>query len=183
MRFEILFMLFSFQEKILLKEVKNGNQSAFSSLYNEYVDSLYRFILFRVSSPETAKDITSDCFLRVFDFLANGSEIQNFRAFLFKVARRRIIDFYREKPKTVISLDEIEEANIASPKEDLSLILEAKKIREIIFSLKEEYQEPVVLHYFEGFSWKEVSDILDLPPATLRQRAHRGLEELKQKLK
>ena len=175
-------MLFRFQERILIREVKNGNQSAFASLYNEYVDSVYRFILLRVGSIEAAKDLTSDCFLKIFDFLGSEAKIENFRALLFKIARHKIIDFYRQQSKSTVSLEDVSPANFVSEK-DQTLALEAKRIREIISSLKEEYQEPVLLHYFEGFSWKEISDILDLPPATLRQRAHRGIKMLKEKLK
>lgn len=175
-------MLFRFQEKILIKEVKNGNQSAFSSLYNEYVDSLYRFVLLRVSSADLARDITSDCFLRIFDFLSSQAEIENFRALLFKIARHRIIDFYRQKDKAFVSLDELEESNFVSHP-DPSLSLEFEKMKKAISSLKEEYQEPVILHYLEGFSWKEAADILNIPAPTLRQRAHRGLKLLKEKLK
>jgi len=174
-------MLFRFQEKILIREIKNGNQSAFASLYNEYIDSVYRFILLRVGSIEVAKDLASDCFLKIFDFLGSGAKIENFRALLFKIARHKIIDFYRQQSKSTVSLEDAHPANFASD-ENQPLALEVKRVREIISSLKEEYQEPVLLYYFEGFSWKEVADILDLPPATLRQRAHRGIKMLKEKL-
>jgi len=175
-------MFSSFHEKILIQEIRKGNKSAFSFFYDKYVDSVYRFIFIRVGVEDVARDLTSECFLKIFEFLKK-EEVENFRAFIFKIARRKIIDFYRERSKKhTDSLDDVPEGELKND-DDLPLNYDLKKLKEAVSQLKEEYQEPVLLHYFEGFSWKEIADILDVSPSTLRQRAHRGIKLLKKNLR
>ena len=59
-------MFSSFHEKILIQEIRKGNKSAFSFFYDKYVDSVYRFIFIRVGVEDVARDLTSECFLKIF---------------------------------------------------------------------------------------------------------------------
>ena len=52
-------------EEILLLKIRHGDQEAFAVIYDRYVDSLFRFVSFRVRSEELAQDITSDLFFKI----------------------------------------------------------------------------------------------------------------------
>jgi len=83
----------------------------FSEIYDQYIDKIYRFVYFKVSSEEVAEDITSKVFLKGWEaFQSHGlgedREILNTSAFLYQIARNAVTDHYREKAKIkVISAD------------------------------------------------------------------------------
>ena len=57
------------EEQILLLKIRHGDQEAFAAIYDQYVDALFRFVVFRVRSEELAQDITSELFLKVLNHL------------------------------------------------------------------------------------------------------------------
>ena len=59
------------EEDILLLKIRHGNQEAFAVIYDRYVDALFRFVSFRVRSEELAQDITSELFLKVWQYLTD----------------------------------------------------------------------------------------------------------------
>ena len=76
-------MLFRFIEKIIIEQVRQGNQHAFAKIYKAYEEPIYRFIYFRVGGKEIAQDLTSEVFLKILGFLKNKeTKIDNFRAFI-----------------------------------------------------------------------------------------------------
>ena len=177
-------MLFRFLEKILIEEARGGNPYAFSKLYKNYEEPIYRFIYFRIGDKEISEDLTSEVFLKIFDFLKNKeAKIQNFRAFLYKTANNSIIDFYRLRKDTV-SLDETKEISHPSDAEDQTdKLLQINQLKKYFNQLKPEYQNPVLLHYFEGLSYKEIAEVLGESEANVKMRSHRGIKLLKSLLR
>src|SRR6056297_1917616 len=98
------FML-KIKEKILLNQIKKGDEHAFGELYDKYKDSIYRFVYFKVSNREKAHDLVNESFLKIYNYIREDKDIENFRAFLYKIARNSVIDFYRTR-KDNISLDD-----------------------------------------------------------------------------
>ena len=82
----------------------SASEKEFLKFYDKNVANLYRYIYFRISSKESAQDLTSECFFR---FLRNTSDIKNPRAFLYQIARNLLVDFYRQSARQPLSLEEI----------------------------------------------------------------------------
>lgn len=72
-------------------------KTKFEAIYSKESDAIFRFCFIRVSDREQALDITQETFLRLWQSLHSEKEITNTKAFLFTVARRLIIDWYRKK--------------------------------------------------------------------------------------
>src|SRR3972149_8069440 len=100
------------------KETKQSE--AYLKAYDEYADAIYRYCLFRVFNEEKAKDSPQDSFLRTWDYLANGRQIENIRAFLYRVATNLIIDQSRKKREE--SLDVLQEPGFEQGFEELDRI-------------------------------------------------------------
>ena len=94
-----------------------NQRKIFSSIYDKYVDKIYRFIFIKVSSQEIAEDLTSETFLRGWQVFKEREDIENPPAFLYQIARNLIIDHYREKGKAKIVSAEY--TPIVDPREDL----------------------------------------------------------------
>lgn len=83
----------------------------FTQAYEEHADALFRHCYFRVSNRERALELTQEAFMKTWDSVAQGKEINNYRAFLFRVLNNLIIDEYRKKKST--SLDALlEQENV-----------------------------------------------------------------------
>src|SRR3989338_5724102 len=88
------------QEKLLLLKVRKKDPDAFGQIYDLYVTSIYRFIYFKVANRADAEDLTSEVFLKIWQYLIDcEDEIDNLRALIYKFARNLVIDFYRERAK------------------------------------------------------------------------------------
>ena len=177
------------QEKILLSRIKSYKDTeAFGELYNIYVVKIYRFVYFKVSTTEEAQDITSETFLKTWEYLNKEEQIENFKALLYKIARNLVIDFYRKRSQagilTVETEDELE--NLSSEIiEDVSIRqtevkLEIQEIEKNLRKLKDEYREVIILKFIEGFSTGEIAKILEKPKSNVRVLTHRALKTLRE---
>ncbi|MDE2188782.1 MAG: RNA polymerase sigma factor, partial [Patescibacteria group bacterium] len=73
------------------------SKKTFTAAYEDESDAIFRFCLLRVSDRDQALDLTQETFVRLWQSLTLGHEMTNMRAFLFTVAHRLIIDWYRKK--------------------------------------------------------------------------------------
>src|SRR6185369_164461 len=76
----------------------------FLEAYDTYADALYKHCFFRVYSATRAEELVQDTFMKTWDYLAKGKDIENLRAFLYKTANNLIIDYSRKKRE--ISLEQ-----------------------------------------------------------------------------
>jgi len=172
------------EEQIWLLKIRHGDQESFAHIYDRYVDALFRYVSFRVPTPETAEDITSELFLKVWQYLTgdNDTKVDNLRAYLYKVARNLIADHYRGSREQV-SLDDISEIDILETNEvDINLQLSLGEIEQAVRRLKSPWQEVVILAYVEGFKPQEIAEVIGKSPAATRVILHRALQELKRLL-
>jgi len=161
------------------------DKKEFSEFYNKNIDKVFRFIYLRVDTTETAQDLTSSAFLKLWK--RQDSEISNSTAFLYRIARNQIIDFYRSKSKKPLSLDkvgEIADFQVAQPtfSEKIELTLEMKRIKKVIQNIKPVYADVIIWHYVDDLSSKEIAQILKKREGNVRVIIHRALQALKEQL-
>lgn len=173
-------------EKILLTRVKSGDKDAFGKLYDLYVDKIYRFIYFKVSSTSDAEDLTSEVFLRVWQYIKDGVVVDNINAFLYRVSRNAVIDFYRKnRGKETVDIDDYNIVdNIKSDNliDKIDVNFKIKDIIERLNSLKEEYKEVILLKYVEEYTTKEIAEIMGKSRGAVRVLLHRALDTLRSDL-
>jgi len=160
-----------------------GNlRKTFSKIYDRYIDKIYRFIFLKVNSQEIAQDLTSETFLRGWESFKNGNKIENPQAFLYRIARNLVTDYYREKGRTrVVSA---EYTPIIDPRQNLEeksiLKSDIDNIRTTLVSLKEEYQDVIIWHYLDDLSISEIAKMLDKSEEATRVMLHRALKALRE---
>ncbi len=176
--------MFSFWEKILLEQIRRGNPRAFAKLYDFYAEKIQRFIFFKVSRQEVAEELTNSVFTKILNYLLEGSEIKNFRAFLYQTARNLVIDFYRSR-REEISLEEVSERDFEENKDlgkGIDIKLDLGKIEKALRKIPDRYREVLILRFIEELSFKEIAKIIDQKEATVRMSVHRGIKELREQL-
>jgi RNA polymerase sigma-70 factor (ECF subfamily) len=174
-------------EKYLLFKAKNKDPQAFSQVYDLYVAKIYRFIFFKVNKAEDAQDLTSEVFLKTWQYIIDGKEIQNLRALLYTIAKNLVIDHYRKSSQKEVSLEqdflEQQEMPLAADglnqveQLDQQIVLDtvADKLRE----LKDEYREALILRFVDQLSIKEMAAVMDKKSGAVRVILYRALNALK----
>jgi len=170
-------------EKIVILKALNGDKEAFSYIFDKYHKKIYRFILFKVSNQETAEDLTSQVFLQVWEFIFNKNKVKELQAFIYQVARNKIVDFYRTKEKEELPLiyenQEINHSLKIDQNELLKENLDSETLKKIINQLKGNYREVIILRFVEDYSISEIAKILNKSKANVRVLLHRAIKELK----
>jgi len=152
----------------------------FVDAFDAYGDAIFRFCYTRVRSRADALDITQEAFIRTWEYLREGKNITNLRAFLYKVARNLIIDESRKKRS--ISLDAEKEKGIepmADDRKSIEARIDFKRTISYLDKLGEAHREVLTLRFVDGFSPKEIAELLQESENAIYVRIHRGLRELR----
>jgi len=173
-------------EKILLYRVQaKRDPEAYAKLYDAYVKRIYRFVYFKVSNHEEAEDITSEVFLKAWDYLKDEKEIKSFGGLLYRIARNLIVDLYRARSARpemiqVTSEEKIEIGDRGEWTEKLQIQIETREIVKALKKLKQEYQEVITLRYIDELKVDEIAEIMGKGKIAVRVTLHRALKKLEQ---
>jgi len=177
------------QEKYLLFKAKNKDPEAYSKVYDLYADRIYRFVFFKINNQEEAQDLTSEVFLKTWQYITSGKDILNLNAYLYKVARNLVIDHYRKASQKEVSIDALAGgieslAETADLKVEETKALEDKlqmeKIEVKLMGLKDEYREVIILRYVDDLSIGEIAEIVVKKKGAVRVILFRALNALKE---
>jgi RNA polymerase sigma-70 factor (ECF subfamily) len=175
-------------EKILLHNIITQRDSeSFGTLYDRYIEKIFRFVSFKVRSREQAEDLTSEIFLKCWQYLtqSDAPKVKSLSGLLYQIARNRIIDHYREQARnqeTDVDVSELQIADNHSLEEHTANKQEAEDLLTKIRQLKHEYQEVVFLKHVEGYSTKEIAEMLGKKKNTIRVTLHRAMKKLQDQL-
>jgi len=154
----------------------------FTDLYQECVDSIYRFVFFKVSDKDIAWDITQECFLKMWRQIQGGVAIKNDRALLYTIARNSVIDHWRQKDRGQnVALDDV--AHILRDDSDLFEDKASKdeiaRLLRCVDRLPESQREIIILRYVDDLSYSEIGRIIGKNTVAARVAAHRAVRSLK----
>ena len=171
------------------------SEAEFIAAYDEYADRLFRHCYFRVSDRERALDIVQDTFMKTWDKVSQGVEVQNYKAYLFRVLNNLIIDEYRKKKNVSLdalleeegvtegSFEDLRAGGLEEAVSALELSIEAEKLKQAITQLPETYHQVVVMRFIDQLSPKEIAQELAESENAVSVRIHRGVKKLEQLLK
>lgn len=159
-------------------------EQQFLSAYEQYSDAIFRYCYYRVFDREKAKDYAQEAYCRTWKYLAEGKEVENIRAFLYRTAGNIIIDESRKRK--AISLDGIMEKGFTpknDPRQKTQDYFTGKEIIHIIKSLDEKYRDVILMKYVDDLSTKEIAFALNETENNVYVRLSRGMEKVKEILK
>jgi RNA polymerase sigma-70 factor (ECF subfamily) len=163
-----------------LAHAKAGDDAAFTLLFRDVQPALLRYL--RVIAPD-AEDVAGDTWLQVVGGLRRfRGEEQEFRAWLFTIARHRAADSGRSRarrPAVPLDLTEAEQQLMSPDTADQALeAVSTRKVLELIASLPGDQAEIIMLRVVAGLEAREVARIVGKSPGAVRVAAHRGLRKL-----
>jgi len=153
----------------------------FGKIYDQCINKIYRFIFLKVNSEEIAQDLCSETFLRGWESYKNNPKIENPSAFLYRIARNLVIDYYREKGRTNFVSPEIVPIADPSPgiEEKAALNSDLDQVKAVLADLKREYQDVIIYRYLDELSIPEIAKIMEKSEGTVRVTLHRALRALR----
>ena len=173
------------QEKEILKKIKNGDNEAFGELYDFYAPRVYRFVRLKVDSQETAQDVTSEAFLKIWQYLQEQRKIrERFQALLYKIARNLVIDFYRSRSiQEILIEDNLEEFSEVEDEETSDKLVirqeEMVEVKKALIRIHPNYQDVIVWYYLDELTIPEIAEILEKNEGTVRVLIHRAIKSLR----
>ena len=145
-----------------------------SRLVETYSSMLLRRACTRLENPADAEDVVQEVFLKLLTARPSFRDAEHEKAWLIRTTLHRAADLRKAASRRSVPL---EEALLASAPEPEDRLLAAVR------ALPEKYGAVIHLHYYEGYSLKEIGKLLGLPAATVGTRLARGRERLRQSLK
>ena len=159
-----------------------------------FMDQLYAAALRYTKNPEDARDLVQDTYLKAFNSFHQFEEGTNLRAWLYRVLTTTFINTYRkDQRRPQLASSELEDCQLAEAQSHTSDLgksaemealenLPDSDIKRALQEIPEEFRIAVYLADVEGFSYKEIADIVEVPAGTVMSRLHRGRKLLREKL-
>jgi RNA polymerase sigma-70 factor (ECF subfamily) len=174
-----------------------ADQASFAEQAMPYMSALYAAAMRMTRNPADAEDLLQETYLRAYRGFEGFREGTNLKAWLYRILTNTFINTYRAKKRRPdqVELDDVEdfflyrrlggleaaEAARSTETEVLESIPDSE-VKEALESIPEQFRMAVILADVEGFSYKEIAEILDVPIGTVMSRIHRGRRALQQKL-
>lgn len=170
---------FSVMDDATLIEHARQNPDAFGVLYRRYLPPMYRYLIRRLGNSHDAEDLTAQVFTEALEGLVAHRYHEGgfFTAWLFTIARRRTVDFYRQRP--VEQLDDP-----PSPEPSLVAAIEKgedlKRLEHLLAQLDEDRQELLRMRFSADLSFAEIGQIEGRSEAAVKMAIYRTLEHLRE---
>lgn len=160
-------------------------ENEFLEAYDSLAEPLFRHCYFRVYSKEKAEDLVSETFFKTWQYLIQGKEVENLKAFLYRVANNLVIDYSRKKKE-----DSLESILANSPqfepsfdgREKTEHTMAVKEVFAVIDKLPDDMRQLLLLRYAEDLDPKEIADILGITANNVSVRLNRAHAMLKKVL-
>jgi RNA polymerase sigma-70 factor (ECF subfamily) len=171
----------------LVEAFQNGDASAFDTLLGRW-DVKIRGAIYRLVGPnEDVRDLCQETFLKAYRGLGGFKKEARFSSWLYQIAVNACRDRQRRRRgRTLVSLDELDTSDVRLPAASAIEVVEGRDLSRLVAAAVEalpaEQREVIVLKEYEGLTFVEIADALDLPISTVKTRLYRGLGQLRQRL-
>jgi RNA polymerase sigma-70 factor (family 1) len=163
----------------------NTLEQRFETLFRTYNQGIYQLALKLTKSPQQACDIMQDVFIKLWESRLEWEEIRNIEAWLYRVTKNRLIDFFRKvaadqrvREKLWDDLEKMQ----ASPQEELDLKEVSGMIHQIVNELPPQRRMVYQLSRDEGLSYHEIAEELSISRHTVKNQLSLALRFLQKKL-
>lgn len=166
----------------LVERAQAGDGDAFGELYDQYVDSIYRFIYYRVHDRGLAEDLTSETFLRALRRITSVEyQGRDIGAWFMTIARNLVFDHSKSARARleVVTGDELDPgADVASTEATVLAGITTHQLVVAVNELGDEQRECIVLRFIQGMSVAETAEIMGKRDGAIKALQHRAVKRL-----
>ena len=160
----------------------------FNELYIFYSPRISRHIYLRIRQIEETNDLTSEVFLRTWQYLKKGQKIRNIKPFLYKIADNLIVDYIRSNKYQANLEDDsdLEKLETNNPANDVSQklnnFIDSEEIFQALDKLNEKYKKLLIMRFIDELEIDEICQILNKSRGAINVAIHRALKTLRENL-
>jgi len=173
------------RDHIRLHQLLSGDEHAFSALYNQYWEALFKYVMRILPDQDEAADVLQETFVAFWELRSTLTKVKSIKAYLFVMARNFAFKRFREKLKRTEIVDKlvmfygepIESAEEALGAKELTNLLDAE-----IDKLPQRMREVFLLSRKEHLSYKEIAERLQISDLTVKKQINNALKNLRLKI-
>lgn len=177
------------EDNEIIKKCQRGEKEAFQKLISKYHPFVYKYIYGISQNDSVVEDLVQETFIKIIKGIdkydLHGKA--KFSTYLITTAKNCYIDYYRREKKRTFDISLDEAFNVESGGKNVSELVTDKLYNEDILeqmkNLTEEQQVVIRMRYFEELTHKEIGEILNLEPKTVKSRIHNGMVKLREMIK
>ncbi|MDQ1437340.1 MAG: polymerase sigma-70 factor, subfamily [Acidimicrobiaceae bacterium] len=174
-----------------------ADQATFADQAMEFMPSLYTAALRMTRNPADAEDLVQETYLKAYRAFHTYQQGTNLKAWLYRILTNTFINAYRAKKRRpeLSDIEDVEDLYLyhrlggleaaaagRSAEEEVLERFTDDEVKQAIEALPENFRMAVLLADVEGFSYKEIAEIMDIPIGTVMSRLHRGRRALQKRL-
>jgi len=167
------------------RRLKASDRTAFAEVFEDLYEPLFRYVRSITKNAASARDVTQDVFVRLWDVRESLDPDQSLQAYLYRMARNRAYNHRRDKKSHDEKEDEIRQATNARPAVPPSPAASTERrelqnrLRTWIANLPDRQREALILSRFEGLDHKEIGKVMQISPRTVNNHIVRALKTLR----
>ena len=177
-------------DELIIHKIIQGDTGSFGRLVERYQHQIYNLALRMSGHREDARDITQETFIKVFNSLSAFRFEAGFKTWLYRIASNSCLDYMRrlnrdsarriERPPEDLP-DPLELVPAGGPGPEESIIKRESReaVKKALESLPDAYRLPLVMHHYQGLSYREIASVLDISEKTVGTRLYRAKKMLK----
>ena len=169
----------------LIESAKLGDEEAFQDLMELHQSKVYHLLLGILHDNFQAQEVTQETFVKAWKGLRSFKQKSSFWTWLYRIAYRTALDYLRKKRREerFFQIGESIRESILNQPEPLEVVIKKDKekdLRRALGDLSLPQRMAVVLYFFQGLSYREISDLTRRPLGTIRADLHRGKNKLRE---
>jgi len=171
------------QENGLTEGFSDKDALKFGEIYDQYIKKIYNFIYYKTHHKESAEDLTSITFSKAWENFKNFDQNKgSVSAWLYKIARNTVIDYWRAK-KFEYDIEDIWDLSSGEDiKVDTENVLKLESVRKYMKNLSSGDRDILIMRVWQELSYKEIAEILGKNEASCKMAFCRALSRLKKEM-
>lgn len=171
-------------DRIVNELARNSSQKALQELYIIYYRKLFRYVGLYVRDEEVVAEIVSDVFFAIWEKRVELTDVRNFNAFIYRIAKYKALNYLRGRNLNTIDINDIPfdlfAGTTSSPEDNLISSETVENINNAIEQLPSKCKLAFKLVREDGMSYKEVSELFAISTKTLEVHIYRAVRKIRE---
>lgn len=161
----------------LIERIRAGDEQSADELVRKYYTSILRYCRYHCNSMEKAEDLTQETFLKLFQYINQYENRNQFKSYLYTIANHVCIDESRKREVDFLEGEVVQECK------EIQQIEDRDEVWKLLKKLSDKQREAIILRYGEGLSFKEIARILHCTMRTAQSRVASALNIMRKEEK
>lgn len=168
------------EETLLIERAKQGDDAAFTALYRHHYSFLYRYLMKLTLQQEQTEEMMQETMLKAYMKISSFRGDSLFSTWLVSIATRQFLDHQKKRKREQTREGKANQEAIRRFKWDVQQKGHTwHEIWDVLNELKVQERVPIILHYYNGYTYPEIASMLGIREGTVKSRVHHGVKKIR----